>query len=364
MKTHKWKRVLMLLVVICLIAGTVPTLAQASTKSLTIRMSTEEAGVVLQAYKIADNTQTGYKYTKEFEGVGVDLSKLEYAEEKESAINKYISYIEENKIRGRKEAATRDGIVKFTALEEGLYLVVQASAYSEVSIQPLLLTWPTTNEEEIKLEPKISRLKGAVILNKLGDKKNRLQGAVFQLQQKVYYTKQSELLKGTETGKDENGKFYWKVYKKNIVTNAKGQAVVENLSFGAYRFIETKAPDKYKLDPTPHEFTINAVGTVTTSLGFYKVEKGKVAEVTVVNQYNPKVTKPPFSEHDVPEDDVPAGDVPDEEIPGEGLVIENPEVPQTNDDTPIGFWVAVFAVACGIVVLGIILKKREKNEEE
>ncbi|MGO3733468.1 MAG: SpaA isopeptide-forming pilin-related protein [Vagococcus sp.] len=41
-----------------------------------------------------------------------------------------------------------------------------------------------------------------------------------------------------------------------LVTNAKGEATTKILSPGEYSFIETRAPAGYKLDPTPHDFTI------------------------------------------------------------------------------------------------------------
>lgn len=73
----------------------------------------------------------------------------------------------------------------------------------------------------------------------------------------VTLTKKDAKTKATLTGAefkliDSKGT----ILQENIATDANGQLTIANLKFDTYQLIETKAPDGYKLDATPVEFTI------------------------------------------------------------------------------------------------------------
>ena len=77
---------------------------------------------------------------------------------------------------------------------------------------------------------------GNVVLKKVDGKSSvALQGAVFMLQ-------------------DSNGNDL----KVDLVSDSSGNIVVDELRPGQYQFVETKAPEGYKLDKTPQLFIINA----------------------------------------------------------------------------------------------------------
>ncbi|MGK0555437.1 SpaA isopeptide-forming pilin-related protein, partial [Macrococcus capreoli] len=52
-----------------------------------------------------------------------------------------------------------------------------------------------------------------------------------------------------------------KVIKEGLVTDANGTVNVNDLPFGDYELVETKAPEKYELSTTPTKFTINSDNT-------------------------------------------------------------------------------------------------------
>src|SRR5690625_7002559 len=72
-----------------------------------------------------------------------------------------------------------------------------------------------------------------VTLLKKGEDGERVEGAVFELQ-------------------DEDGN----TLQENLTTDGDGKSVVENLFYGSYQFVEKSAPVGYDLDQTPIEFEI------------------------------------------------------------------------------------------------------------
>jgi hypothetical protein len=113
--------------------------------------------------------------------------------------------------------------------------------------------------------------KGSVILTKTDDTKtNFLQGAFFSL-----FTEAGTLVSsGLET--DENG-----------------QIRVDNLSFGSYYFVETKAPTGYVLSTKKIKFTIDASNvssvkylTTTNTKDFYEVTVTKKIKASDINFAN------------------------------------------------------------------------------
>lgn len=56
------------------------------------------------------------------------------------------------------------------------------------------------------------------------------------------------------------------VIHTSLRTNDEGKIVVSNLAPGIYQFVEVKAPDYFKLDPTPIEFEVKAKETATVKV--------------------------------------------------------------------------------------------------
>lgn len=133
------------------------------------------------------------------------------------------------------------------------------------------------------------------------------------------------------------------VVKGGIVTGSDGRASVAGIDEGSYVLVETKAPEGYQLDQTPHE--IEAVYD----------QAGQTIEITLVNFAEPipripDVTNPPTTPH-------PA-DTPKTPIPASGLV-------QTGD----GYLVAGIGALAALAVVaaaaaGAFALRRKRNASE
>ncbi|OQO64453.1 hypothetical protein BH743_12270 [Enterococcus faecium] len=142
-----------------------------------------------------------------------------------------------------------------TKAPEGYQLEKSPIDFTVVSGQETPINLTKSNkllEEEEKL--------GGVILNKIDSQdKTPLSGAEFDLL--------------TDSGT---------VVQTKLVTDKQGKIKVDNLPVGNYQFIETKAPENYRLDQTPVKFTISE-------------NNEKIIELTIGNtriSKKPDVTKP------------------------------------------------------------------------
>ena len=87
-----------------------------------------------------------------------------------------------------------------------------------------------------------------MILLKSDEEGNVVQKARFALHRKVYVDSEADIPFDAESGSDDKGTFYWKVFKKELSTSEGGQIVVTDMPIGDYRFTETEAPDGYILN--------------------------------------------------------------------------------------------------------------------
>lgn len=110
------------------------------------------------------------------------------------------------------------------------------------------------------------------------------------------------------------------------IRNEQGEVVVEGytdadgiakftLRYGKYTYEEFDAPEGYLIDTAPHEFEIT--------------EDGQVIKAEMTNEKEPI-----------------------------------PEVPQTGDDSMIGFWIGLGAVALGGVIASVIMIKKKDEDDE
>jgi|GEM_PF-569620 len=252
------------------------------------------SGIQFTAYKVAELTNSGsYSLTNDFSASGIQLDQMTTASAVSTASKNLTNYVSTKNISGISNVTNSSGTVKFVDLTLGYYLVVQTDDSKNQNIHiicdPFLVAVPMKNDDgsnwiyDITASPKCEALCGAVILQKTNSSGALLQGAVFRLEKKVYYT--DSVPTGVQTGSDSGGTYYWSTLVSELTTNTYGQIAVKSMPYGQYRFIETTAPTGYTLDSTPHEFTISAVGSVMLVGGKYVTASGTVQTITVLNSY-------------------------------------------------------------------------------
>lgn len=261
--------------------------------SISVRVHKGAEGVELKLIEVADYINGDYKINSSFSQCKVDFSDWEDADTAQEIANTLEQYAKSNNTNGITSAIQSDGKAYFTDLSPNkLYLIIQPNIEVYYVIQPLIVTLPYVQDGksiyDVDVNAKFvgdsSNIESAVILNKLGESDKPLAGAIFNFQSKVYYTDKAEVSSGSEMGSDSQGKYYWKSYASDLITNSQGQIVVERLPFGTYRFIETQAPNGYKLDSTPQEFTLAAHGSVKLENERYVLNVGTIKELTFYNK--------------------------------------------------------------------------------
>lgn len=127
------------------------------------------------------------------------------------------------------------GSIKVKNLVAGDYQFVETKAPKNYTLDPtpVLFTIEEGETNVIQLIKENTLTPGNVTLTKVDDFENVLEGVVFELQ-------------------DSEGN----VLCSDLTTDEKGQLSVKDLAPGDYQFVETKAPNGYLLDTTPHKFTI------------------------------------------------------------------------------------------------------------
>ncbi|WP_125587696.1 SpaA isopeptide-forming pilin-related protein [Companilactobacillus jidongensis] len=152
---------------------------------------------------------------------------------------------------GDPQTTDANGQIKVSDLAYGDYQFVETKAPDNYDKNTTPLTF-TIDKDTI--DPTVSMVdakatsgggttdSGSVTLIKTGsDTKKALSGATFQL----------EKADGTIVGDSQT-------------TDSNGQITVNDLAYGDYQFVETKAPDNYKKDATPITFTVDKVNPAQT----------------------------------------------------------------------------------------------------
>ncbi|KPU54594.1 SpaA isopeptide-forming pilin-related protein [Bacillus wiedmannii] len=175
---------------------------------------------------------------------GIELTKVNAADEKETlegAVFKIVNSDTNEDVRTELVTNSK-GILVVDDLRPGNYKLIEtkAPAYYDVNVEPIEFTIEKGQQKLLPLTFKNSLTKGKVKLIKEDDvdSKIALAGAVFKLQDAT----------GTDIMKD-------------LKTDDYGVLVIPDLAPGDYQFIETEAPEHYKLDQTPIKFTIKKGST-------------------------------------------------------------------------------------------------------
>ncbi len=193
---------------------------------------------------------------------------------------------------------TSESKVVFSSLrtDNSLFLVLQTAGEEIIEVSPMLVILPYRTEtgssisvvieakytdKRIPVEPK-----GAVVLIKKDKDDKRLPGAHFRFEFKSYIPENYIENTGIDVLSDSKGDYYWDVISLDLVTDEKGQIAIEDLPFGTYRFIETKAPDGYRLSEEPKEFEINKVGKIEFKgdIGEYVAKEGDPSFIIFENE--------------------------------------------------------------------------------
>lgn len=215
------------------------------------------SGVKFKIYKVDDDYDAIYNIPEKYLQEGYDSSNDE---------NYYTS-----------EATTgTDGQVKFSNLKLGRYLVVETESPINVvyKTENFLVDIPTTNPEgngliyDVVVYPKSDTVYGEIVLTKVNEKNEPMQGVKFILQTRNYRMADE----GADLGLMENvpksrlAINEWKTVTevkegervpKELITDENGKITLQGLPEGDYRFIETETLDGYILDNSKtYEFNV------------------------------------------------------------------------------------------------------------
>lgn len=169
---------------------------------------------------------------------GIELTKVDSLNDKEKLEDAVFKIVNDKDEDVHTNLTTdKEGKLVVKDLRPGKYKIVETKApiYYDVNIEPIEFTIEKSQKELLPLTFKNSLTKGKVKLIKEDDVESNitLAGAVFTLQD--------------ATGKE---------IMKDLTTDENGILVIPDLAPGDYQFIETAAPEHYKLDQTPIKFTI------------------------------------------------------------------------------------------------------------
>ncbi|MDT1957201.1 SpaA isopeptide-forming pilin-related protein [Carnobacterium divergens] len=212
-----------------------------------------------------------------------------------------------------------EGELFVDGLQPGSYQFIETVAPNGYILDETPISFEITDsqQEPIQVSKINKKILGNVLLTKTAETNDgkKLEGAIFKLQ-------------------DSNGT----LLKENLVTNSEGELFVDGLLPGSYQFIETKAPDGYKLDINPVEFTIN----------------GDMEETVMVNKTNSLLSK-------VPEEEPHTESLPNQDLPTDKNDFDN-----TNSLPLLGESVQSIASFLGLSILFIIgmllsIRKKRKN---
>ncbi|NFR25112.1 SpaA isopeptide-forming pilin-related protein [Clostridium sporogenes] len=214
-----------------------------------------------------------------------------------------------------------NGQIHVKGLVSGEYQFVETKAPNGYKLDktPIKFTIKDGQIENIRVNKENTAIPGNVILTKIDSSgKKVLEGAEFSLQSK--------------SGKD---------IKIGLKTDKNGQIYVKDLVPGEYQFVETKAPNGYKLDKNPVKFTVEVGQTNTLNLIKYNEALGKIQKKLLDSSENKPMQ------------------------PNNKLIQEKSKIMQSNNKLPrTGYSFNFIMLAIGFILISIasiFLIRRQKQ---
>lgn len=288
MKNQKLK-IINILTAIVLLLSTLITTVYAVDQNLQLNRTT--GSIKITKYETGKKDEDGNNLP--LAGVKFEIYRIGEDSEEKTIPSKYTTEGYDPEAVGdteyyKNEATTgADGIITFTDLELGRYLIVEAEAPANVvsKIAPFIVDVPMTSADgtklnyDIEVAPKNNTVYGGYVLHKEDGKGNALGGVSFILQKynettKIWDNYKTGLVTAKEGDKSE---------EDGITELEAGTITLTGLPAGEYRFIETETIEGYILDnQTTYNFTVSLEQDGTT-----KVEP----QTETVQNEKPEVTK-------------------------------------------------------------------------
>ncbi|MBC2065062.1 collagen binding domain-containing protein [Listeria welshimeri] len=239
----------------------------------------ELTGDNYQSQQIEVNTPTsGGSGGGEGTNGSVELTKIDNSDQKnplEGAEFKLVNSAGTTIQEGIKTGT--DGKLTISSLKYDTYKLIETKAPAGYILDTKPVEFTIDNEHQsLFVSKENAPMKGSVSLVKT-DKETgaTLEGAEFELQ-------------------DETGN----TLQTGLKTNADGVLTVDNLAFGDYKFVETKAPANYILDATPILFTIDETHQKVTVSKENTSIKGSVSLVKIDSETKEKLAGAEFELQD------------------------------------------------------------------
>jgi len=150
------KRLFLFIIVFILCCGSVS--ATAGTGTLTVM--TDKEGITLGICKIAYvGENLNYILTDAFAGSGIDPTAEINAERNPNLYATLEKYADENRITRTYKSTGKDGVLVFTDLDAGLYLITQKlDGGADYMVAAFLVPMPYSNGFHITAQPKIKQI--------------------------------------------------------------------------------------------------------------------------------------------------------------------------------------------------------------
>lgn len=174
--------------------------------SITLQLAdigTKREGTTFSVYQIGEvtaGTNLSYTLTSAFADTGIDLEEIRMSGKQREAVEILAASLPVT--AEGQETAGADGVVRFSGLEQGAYLVYQTDQASYGRVTPFLVFLPYTDETgsewlyDISVETKAEKLQSNIEVNKVDEVGDPVAGAVLAL-----YDETGVKLTQWETGK-------------------------------------------------------------------------------------------------------------------------------------------------------------------
>lgn len=305
MNTRILKRAASVLTVLCILCLTFCSTvlaapdAEPTSGSITVVGEHRFEGVEFTLIEMAD-TSSGLVFTPEFVDAGIELSEDSTAAELMEMAEYARDYALLMDITGSVQTLDSDGLLTFSDLAlNKVYLIFQSDGFDTVETSPIITALPYKDPDgnynyDINVEVKQSdpahvRYPGSIIITKMDDDDNPLEGAVFKLYIKDYNVDTDTLNDDDILDEDDNGVFRWKYQMTTPGSNENGQIAITGMKLAEYRLIEIEAPEGYQLDDTPQDFVLRKHSTVKFENGLWVPEIGDPTVIYITNKIEESV---------------------------------------------------------------------------